>query len=590
VKQLLRSFRYLKSYWYLAFGSLFSILLATGAMLLIPRLQQLIIDEGIVVGNIRAVVTFTAAMVGVALGRALFQFGQGALAARAAQGVAYDMRNDVYGKIQSLSFSYHDQIHTGQLLTRATSDVDRVQGFVGRGAIMLLSAVFMIGGSVFLLFTINPQLARVMLIMVPVTFVLFGIFARAAFPLFRALQRKLDDLNTVLQENFAGIRVIKSFVREEHEAQRYEKVNLEFYDLNIQVNNILSLAFPTIFGVLNLATLAIYWLGGRQVIEGTLSLGELVAFAGYLLMAFFPVLMIGFIVTMLSSASASAVRIFELLDAQSEVVEQPGAVELPSLKGDIGFEDVTFRYYEGGEPVLDKVSFEVNAGQTLALLGTTGSGKSTIINLIPRFYDVREGRVLVDGNDIRDVTLESLRSQIGIVLQETNLFDGTIRDNIAFGCPEATDEEIERVAKAAEAHDFVMRFPNGYDTHVGERGVNLSGGQKQRIAIARALLLDPAILILDDATSSVDLSTEYRIQKALTNLMQGRTSIVVAQRVATVLNADQILVLDKGQVLARGVHEELIRTSELYAEIYSSQLQDDRHLMQQVETAGEVTQ
>ncbi len=590
MKQLLRSFRYLKSYWYLAIGSLFSILLATGAMLLIPRLQQLIIDEGIVVGNISAVVSFTMAMIGVALTRALFQFGQGALAARAAQGVAYDMRNDVYDRIQSLSFSYHDQVHTGQLLTRATSDVERVQRFVGRGAIMLLSAVFMIGGSVALLFSINAQLARVMLVMVPVTLVLFAIFARAALPLFRAVQQKLDDLNTVLQENFAGIRVIKSFVREAHEAKRYETVNLEFYDLNIRVNNILSLAFPTIFGVLNIATLAIYWMGGMQVIEGTLSLGELVAFAGYLLMAFFPVLMIGFIVTMLSSASASAVRIFELLDAQSEVVEQPNAIALPPVKGHIAFENVTFRYYEGGEPVLDEVSFGVEPGQTLALLGTTGSGKSTIINLIPRFYDVREGCVRVDGYDIREVTLESLRSQIGIVLQETNLFDGTIRDNIAFGHPHAKDDEIERVARAAEAHDFIMRFPNGYETHVGERGVNLSGGQKQRIAIARALLLDPAILILDDATSSVDLSTEYRIQRALANLMKGRTSIVVAQRVATVLNADQILVLDQGRILGRGTHEELIRTNELYAEIYSSQLQDDRHLMQKVETAGEVTQ
>jgi ATP-binding cassette, subfamily B, multidrug efflux pump len=589
VRQLLRSFRYLRPYWHLALGSLLGTFLSAGAMLLLPRLQQMAIDQGIVLGDMGTVLRLALLAIGLTLIRGVFQFGQGALAARSAQGVAYDMRNDVYAKIQSLSFSYHDRVHTGQLLTRATSDVDRVQGFIGRGAVMLLSALFMIGGSVLLLFTLNARLARIMLIVVPVTMGLFALFARAAFPLFREVQRKLDDLNTVLQENFAGIRVIKSFVREAHEAKRYEKVNLEFYDLNIKVNNILSLAFPTIFGVLNIATLTIYWLGGLQVIEGSLSLGELVAFANYLAMAFFPVLMIGFIVTMLSSASASAVRIFELLDAQSEVVERPDAIELPPVQGRIAFEDVTFRYYEGGEPVLDDVSFCIEPGQTLALLGTTGSGKSTIINLIPRFYDVDQGVVKIDGIDVRAATLESLRSQIGIVLQETNLFDGTIRDNIAFGCPQATQEEIERAARAAEAHDFITGFPHGYDTHVGERGLNLSGGQKQRIAIARALLLNPAILILDDATSSVDLSTELRIQRALDHLMQGRTSIVVAQRVATVLNADQILVLDQGRIVARGTHEELIRSSELYAEIYSSQLQDDRYLLQQAEATQEVT-
>ncbi len=589
MKDLLRSFRYLRSYWYQALGSLVSILLATGAMLLIPLLQQIIIDRGIIAQDMGIVVSVALLMVGLAVVRALFQFGQGALAARAAQGIAFDMRNNVYAKIQSLSFSYHDRTHTGQLLTRATSDVDRVQGFVGRGAIMFLSAIFMIIGSLALLFSINWRLAMIMVGLIPITFGLFAFFARRAFPLFRQVQQKLDDLNTILQENFAGIRVIKSFVREEHEARRYREVNDSFYDLNIQVNNVLSLAFPTIFGVLNVATLGIYWIGGLQVIGGTLSLGELVAFAGYLLTAFFPILMIGFIVSMLSSASASAERIFELLDAESEVIEKPDAGILPPVEGEIVFDEVTFRYYEGGEPVLDNVSFAVKPGQTLALLGTTGSGKSTIINLIPRFYDVREGRVTVDGHDIRDVTLESLRRQIGIVLQETNLFEGTIRENIAFGSPKAGQEEIEEAARAAEAHDFIVGFPQGYDTHVGERGVTLSGGQKQRVAIARALLLDPAILILDDATSSVDLATEYRIQQALDRLMQGRTSIVVAQRVATVLNADQILVLDRGQIVGRGTHEELIVSNELYAEIYTSQLQDDRKPLSDTASSWEVS-
>jgi len=520
--------------------------------------------------------------------RAFFQFAQGALAARTAQGVAFDMRNTLYDKIQSLSFSYHDRAQTGQLLTRATSDVDRVQRFVGRGFIMFLSSLAMMGGALALLFSVNARLALIMVVVVPVTLGLFGLFARLAMPLFRLVQQRLADLNTVLQENLAGIRVVKAYVREEQEYQRFAGANELFYEVNIRVNNILSLAFPTIFSIANGATLAVYWLGGRQVIGGTLSVGELVAFASYVMMAFFPVLQLGMIVAMLSEASASSERIFEILDAQSEVVESPDAVELPPIEGRVVFEHVTFRYYESGDPVLRDVSFVAEPGQTVALLGATGSGKSTIINLIPRFYDVSEGRVLIDGYDIRDVTLESLRSQIGIVLQETTLFEGTVRENIAFGRPEATMEEIIEAAKAAEAHDFITSFTDGYETYVGERGVTLSGGQKQRVAIARALLRDPRILILDDATSSVDLATEYRIQRALSRLMEGRTSFVIAQRVATVLNADQILVLDRGEIVARGTHEELMASSEIYAEIYDSQLTEDTELPNDVQTPSEV--
>jgi ATP-binding cassette subfamily B protein len=324
-----------------------------------------------------------------------------------------------------------------------------------------------------------------------------------------------------------------------------------------------------------MAVLCVYWIGGSQVIGGTLSVGEMLAFVGYMMMAFFPMLMITMIITMLSQAGASAERIFEVLDAQSEVVDKPEASALSTVRGEVAFEDVSFRYFEHGDPVLDDVSFGAEPGQVIALLGATGSGKSTVINLIPRFYDVTEGRVTIDGVDVRDVTIESLRSQIGIVFQETTLFAGTIQENIAFGRPEATMEEIVAAAQAAEAHDFITEFPDGYDTDVGERGTTLSGGQKQRVAIARALLLNPRILILDDSTSSVDLETEYRIQQALDRLMEGRTSFVIAQRIATVLNADQILVLDKGKIAAHGVHEELMDDSEIYADIYYSQLIGD---------------
>jgi ATP-binding cassette, subfamily B, multidrug efflux pump len=329
------------------------------------------------------------------------------------------------------------------------------------------------------------------------------------------------------------------------------------------------------FLVAQLGQAAVLYFGGRQILGGTLNLGEYQKFSLYLVYVFFPLGQLGFIISLMSQASASANRIFEILDAKSDITDKPGAISLPQIAGQVEFRNVTFRYFGSGSAVLDDVSFSAAPGQTIALLGATGSGKSTIINLIPRFYDASAGAVLIDGHDIRDVMLDSLRSQIGIVLQETNLFSGTIRDNIAFGRSDATLEQVQAAAQAASAHDFITGFPQGYDTPVGERGTTLSGGQKQRIAIARALLLNPRLLILDDSTSSVDLQTEYNIQKALDNLMHGRTSFVIAQRISTVLNADMILVLDQGRVAARGTHEELLESSPIYAEIYHSQLIGD---------------
>jgi ATP-binding cassette subfamily B protein len=576
MKSLWRAMRYLKHYGWQSGAIFVALLIGSGAMLAMPRLAQMIIDQGIAARNARLVINLALVMILLALLRALFQFAQGALSARVAHGVAYDLRNDLYQKIQSLSFSYHDRTHTGQLLTRATSDVELVQGFVGRGAIMFLSSLIMIVGALAFLFATDVRLALIMLVILPATLALFAAFARPAMPLFKQIQEKLSSLNTVLQENFAGARVIKAFVREPFEEARFDAVNQDYYQLALRVNRLISLAFPTIFGLLNVATLAVYWVGGRQVILGSLTLGELVAFSNYIMMAFFPIIALGATIAFVATAGASATRIFEILDADIDITEKPGARELPPVEGRVTFDHVTFRYIADGEPVLNEVTFEAQPGQTLALLGATGSGKSTIINLVPRFYDVTEGAVLIDGHDVRDLTLDSLRGQIGIVLQETTLFEGTIRENLAFGRPEATQEEIQEAARAAEAHDFIMSFAEGYDTRVGERGVTLSGGQKQRVAIARALLLDPRILILDDATSSVDVATEYRIQRALDRLMAGRTSLVIAQRVATVVTADQILVLDAGRVAAVGTHQKLLETSELYADIYSSQLIDDR--------------
>ncbi len=572
MKSLLRALQFLKPYWHWAVGTLAAMVIVTVSGLVVPRLTQAIIDQGIAQRNVNLVFWLALAMVGCALLRALFEFLQGTLAARSAQGVAYDMRNALYSKIQSLSFSYHDKAQTGQLLTRATSDVEMVHTFVGMGAVQFVSALLMIAGALALLFLTDWRLALIILVIAPLTFALFGFFAAKARPLFREVQQRLADLNTILQENLGGVRVVKAFVREPYEAERYGNANRDLYTVNLRVGRLVATAMPMIFLMANLGLVAVYWLGGYQAIGGRLTTGEVVAFANYIMMAFFPMLMLGMIIAMIAQAGASAERVFEILDAQSEVVERPDAVELPPIEGCVAFEHVSFRYFHSGRWVLHDVDFVAEPGQTIALLGATGSGKSTIINLIPRFYDVTEGRITVDGQDVRDVTLNSLREQIGIVLQETTLFSGTIRENIAFGQPDAPMEEIVEAARAAEAHDFIVSFPDGYETRVGGRGTTLSGGQKQRIAIARALLLDPRILILDDATSSVDYETEYRIQQALERLMQGRTSFVIAQRIATVLNANQILVLERGRIVARGQHEKLLRESPIYAEIYYSQL------------------
>ena len=575
MRYLWRSLGFLKRYWLLAVGAFLGLLISTATRLAIPRLTQTIIDNGIGARRLDVVIWAALGTVALAIAGSVFTFLQGMLSARTAQGIAYDLRNQLYAKIQSLSFSYHDRAQTGQLLTRATSDVDVVRMFVGMGFIQLLSAVLMMVGSIVLLFVTDWQLALIILVLVPLTFGVFGFFASKARPLFKRIQQRLADLNTVLQENLAGVRVVKAFAREPYEAQRYALANQNLFDLNLVVGRLFAGAIPLIFLIANLALLAVYWVGGLQTIAGNLSVGRLVAFSNYMLMAFFPMLMLGMIMAMISQAGASAERVFEILDAQSEVVEKPDAIELGSIQGRVAFENVGFRYFAGGELVLQDVSFTAEPGQTVALLGVTGSGKSTIVALVPRFYDVTDGRVTIAGHDVRDVTLESLREQIGVVLQETTLFSGTIRDNIAFGQPDAPLEDILAAARAAEAHDFIVDFADGYDTVVGERGVTLSGGQKQRIAIARALLLDPRILILDDATSSVDYETEFRIQQALERLMVGRTSFVIAQRIATVLNADQILVLDRGEIVARGTHEELMETSPIYVEIYCSQLQGE---------------
>jgi ATP-binding cassette subfamily B protein len=507
--------------------------------------------------------------------RGIFSFTQSFFAEKVSQGIAFDLRNDLFAKIQRLSFSYHDRNRTGQLMIRATDDVEKLRLFLGQGLLILLQAIVLLTGALTLLFVTNWSLALVVLPILPIALVLFMAFGSIARPLFSQVQQRISTLNTILQESVAGIRVVKAFAREPHQLRRFEAAADDVMNQQIKVARVLSFIFPSIFLIAGLGQVAVLYFGGRQILNGTLTIGEWQKFAIYLIYVFFPMGQIGFIIGQMSQASASADRIFEILDTENEVIDRADAKPLPAIRGRVEFRDVSFRYFNSSDPVLAEINLDAEPGTTVALLGATGSGKTSIISLIPRFYDVTEGAVLVDGIDVRDVTIESLRRQIGIVLQETNLFTGTIRENIAFGRPDATDEEVEAAAKAAAAHDFIAQMPQGYATPVGERGTTLSGGQKQRIAIARALLLNPAILILDDSTSSVDVATEARIQHALDQLMLGRTSFVIAQRISTVLNADQILVLDKGRIVARGRHAELMETSPIYVEIYRSQLVED---------------
>jgi len=562
-------------YWRPTLGALFSLLLVNTANLLTPQLLRILIDEGIQPLDMGVVWLVVGGLVVAALIRGGFNFLQRYWSEIASQGVAFDFRNAIFEKLQTLSFSYHDQSQTGKLMTRMTSDVEMVRMFVGRGFVMLLSAVLMLLGTMGFMLSMSWKLAGVVFLILPAIFLLFSIFIRRIMPVFQRVQEKLSTLNSILQENLAGMRVVKAFAREMYEIERYNKQNQSLLDENIHLVNLTSTLFPLIFMTANFTTVGVVWIGGLLVIGETLSLGGLVAFIGYISYLLQPVFMMGMIGAMLSRAEASGKRIFEVIDAESEVKEKPDARPLPDLEGRVTFDNVSFRYVGGQDDVIHNLSFEAQPGDTVAILGQTGAGKSSIINLIPRFYDVTSGSVKVDGHDVRDVTIDSLRTQIGIVLQESTLFSGTIRENIAYGRPGAEEEEIISAANAAQAHDFIARLPEGYDTLVGERGVGLSGGQKQRVAIARALLVDPRILILDDSTSSVDAETEYKIQQALKDLMMGRTSFVIAQRISTVRDADTILLLDNGQLAARGTHRDLLQKSELYVDILETQFESE---------------
>ena len=611
-KTLTRAIQYLGRYRWQAIIPYLFLVIATLAQLMIPRMLGNIIDavaqgsianaivprmdtmpagildqilEGLGLTEVqlifnyenaeRLLITSAVAILIFAIVRGVFAFLQTFTAERNSQSIAFDMRNELFAKIQGLSFSYHDRNQTGQLMIRATDDVEKVRMFIGQGLLMAVGAIILLAGTLAILFSTNVRLTFIALPILPIALVLFMIFGSKMGPLFLKIQKRLDKVNTILQENLSGIKVVKAFTREKSEQKKFDGAADELMDQQIYVARFFSILFPFVILIASLGQAMVLYFGGKQIIGGTLTIGQWQEFSLYLIFLFMPAAQLGMIITQMSQASASSTRIFEILDVENEVKDKPDAITLPQVEGRIKFDNVTFRYFSSGEAVLKDVNIDVKPGQTVALLGATGSGKSTIINLLPRFYDPTEGSITIDGYDLKDVKLDSLRSQIGIVLQETTLFAGTIRENIAFGRTDASFDEIEAASRAAAAHEEIMSFSEGYDTPVGERGTTLSGGQKQRVAIARALLLNPRILILDDSTSSVDLVTEAEIQKALDELMMGRTSFVIAQRISTVMNADQILVLDKGQIVASGDHEHLLETSEIYADIYSSQLIGD---------------
>jgi len=572
---LLRALRYLLPYRRDAAGAFISVLLVSAANLTAPLLIRMAIDSGLAKHNARAIAAAAGGLVGVAILRGLFTFLQGYLAERASQGFAYDMRNALFTQIEQLSFSYYDTVEAGQLLTRATSDVEQIRTFAGSGIVQMAAAAVMLIGSTVLLLLLNWRLALVSLTIIPAIVFLITRFIGTIRPLFGQVQQTLSRLNAVLQEDLAGLRVVRAFVREDYETARYATVNNELLGKNLQTIRASSNNFPFVQFFGNLGTLLVVWYGGYEIVGGQISVGELIAFNSYLSFLLFPILTIGFQAAGISRGGASALRVFEVLDAAQDVRDKPDAIVLPPLRCEVEFADVHFRYPASDRAILAGVSFVARPGQTVAILGTTGSGKSTLVNLVPRFYDVTGGAVKVDGHDVRDVTLASLRGQIGVVLQETLLFSGTVRENIAYGKPDATADEVEAAARAAQADGFIRTLPQGYNTVVGERGVGLSGGQRQRIAIARALLVNPPLLILDDSTSAVDTETEALIRQALDNLMRdrNRTVLVIAQRITTVRSADLILVLDNGVIAARGTHAELLRDSPLYNDILGSQIE-----------------
>jgi ATP-binding cassette subfamily B protein len=596
MRHLIRLYTYFRPYkWQLVIGTV-SVFLAGAFGMISPLMINYAIEFGLNPeregGEVVAIdvdplflVLACGAVLLFAIGRGLAAFAQQYVSQKIGQDASYDLRNLIFNNLQSLSYAYHDKVQTGQVMSRIIQDVESIRMFPGQGLLRLLYIVVMLAVAVGGMFVINWQLALISLVTVPFVAWRSYVLAYKVRPIWMAVQENIAEISRVAEEALSGIRVVKAFSREDYESAKFRETTELSAELNFQAAKIQSINQPMLIGLASLQIAITVGFGAWQITQGTLTEGELLTFALWLNLMQLPVRQLGFALNWVMRCISSAERIFELLDAQSAVTEKPDAVPLEDVKGHVRFQKVGFSY-EGLSAVLADVSVDAKPGQVIALLGPPGSGKSTFVNLIPRFYDVTSGAVSIDGHDVRDLTLASLRKAVGIVQQDVFLFIGTIRENIAYARPDASQEEIIEAAKAARIHDFIASLPYGYDEWVGERGVTLSGGQKQRIAIARTLLMDPKILILDDSTASVDMHTEFLIQQALSDLMHGRTTFVIAQRLRTIMRADEILVLDRGHIVQRGRHEDLIKEPGLYGRIYELELKDQEEALGAVSRDG----
>jgi ABC-type multidrug transport system fused ATPase/permease subunit len=556
---------FLRPYRGTLFISLFLAMVAQAGTLAIPYLTEQVVNA-IDDKDKTRVPELIGVVLAIGVVKASCTLGRRLISGKQALGVELDMRNAMYAKFLRLSFGYFDRNQTGQLMSRATVDLQAVRFFLGYGLIFFFQHVFTVLSVGVLLFLVSWKLALIVLALTPAMIALAYVYSRVSHPVLRDVQQKMADVATVAEENVVGVHVVKAFAQEQAEQDKFERRSEALFVQSVRANRQRAFYVPVLAFVPLLSQAAVILVGGRMVADGSMSIGAFIAFNLWLSMVIFPLRMLGMWVGEGQRATASGERIFQILDAPEEIRDAPGAGSLPAGSGRVRFEGVTFGYRRD-LPVLSGIDLELAPGKTVALIGHTGSGKTTLASLIPRFYDVSAGRVTIDGADVRDVTLESLRSEIGIIAQDPFLFSATVRENLSFGRPNATDEEIVEAARLAQAHDFIERLPDGYETVIGERGITLSGGQRQRVAIARALVVDPRILILDDATASVDASTEARIRLGLREAMRGRTTIIVAHRLSTIALADEIVVLDHGEIAARGTHDEVLAASDVYREI-----------------------
>ena len=563
------------------------LLLLTGLNLLVPRIIQNVIDQGLVQGQTIQLVRSALLLFALGLASAVLSLGNRYGSEWVAARVGYDLRNRMYDHIQHLPFTYHDHVQSGQLISRCIEDVRAIERFAGGSVADLVRFVLLTVGVLYIMLSANPKLAVIALLpMIPLIF-MTSVFGTKVGGLFFAVDNAVGDVSNRLQENVVGVQVVRAFAREEHETKRFTEANKVVFQTWVKVIDEWSKIMPTTNWLTAVSIILILWFGGQMVMDGTLTIGAIVAFNAYILMLAEPAQQLTGLVNAGGEAAAGAQRVLEVLDTEPVIQSSAEAVKLDRLRGEVEFRDVGLKYKDEKTASLNGISLRVEPNRIIALIGQTGSGKTSFVNLIPRFYDVTAGSVLVDGVDVREMDLVTLRRQIGIVLQTSLLFSDTIKANIAYGRPDATMDEIVAAAKAAQAHEFIEGFTNGYGTIVGERGVTLSGGQRQRVAIARALLMNPRILILDDSTSSVDTQTEKLIQAALDALMEGRTTFVIAHRLSTVRRADMILVMDKGQIMERGTHAELLKQGGLYKEIHDLQLVDHARFSEEMEELQE---